>query len=74
MQVDDFADILNLMDYWPRIYEISSKTWDIIRDYLLEKFKLDKIAHDPKYQYFILIIVFINSICVLIYAFSDPSN
>ena len=49
MQVDEFADILFLIDYWPRIYEISYKTWDIIRDWLLEKFKLDKMAHNPKY-------------------------
>ena len=49
MKVDEFADILQLMDYWPRIYEISSKTWDKIRDWLLEKFHLDKLAHNPKY-------------------------
>ena len=49
MDIGEFADITEMMNYWPRIYEISYESWDKIRNLILHYTKLDEIVHNPKY-------------------------
>lgn len=45
-----------------------------MRNWILHYFKLDKIVHSNSYLYFIITVVIINTICIIIYAFTDPND
>ena len=74
MEIDEFVDITEMMAYWPRIYEISYEYWDKVRNWILHYTKLDDIVHNPKYQYTVLSIVLMNTICVILLATTNPSD
>lgn len=65
------------MSISPPIYDYSSTYWNKFRNFLIKHFKIDKISHSAIYNLFIILLVFANTICIIIYStidFSNPDN
>jgi len=67
LNINDFLDVIDLMEIVPRIYDNSNKFWKLFRFYANKYLKIDKIAKSHKYDLFILFIVFLNFISIIVY-------
>ena len=74
ISLESFLDIIEIKTIIPEIEDDSNTYWNIFRDFAVNKLKFDEIAHSTFYSLGILIIVFANTICIIIYASIDISN
>lgn len=65
--INDFLDIIDLMEIVPRIYDNSYRFWKVFRNFCNKYLKFDKIAKSYYYDMFILFVVLLNFISIIVY-------
>lgn len=61
------------MEYLPRLYDNAPIIWALFRQFMNQKFKIDKIAKSHAWNLFVLFVVLVNTVIVIYYFVENPS-